>query len=71
MRDPQGREITRTSTHMRAAFGSALMAKALTFSATSEAPQPPLYSMVLGVFASGAGRKKAPAWTVSRKGARA
>ena len=52
MRDPQGREIIRTTTHMRAAFGSAVERAQRSAS-------------------SGAGRRKAPAWTVTRKAGRA
>lgn len=63
MRDPQGREIIRTTTTMRAAFGSALEAKALRGEPTP--------AMVLEVYVSGSGRKKAPAWSIRRKGGRA
>lgn len=76
MRDPQGREIIRTTTTMRAAFGSALETLARREIADPRqrhglVPTSPLRQMVTEVYLSGAGRKKAPAWSIRRKGGRA
>ncbi|PXA91198.1 hypothetical protein DMC25_06495 [Caulobacter sp. D4A] len=68
-RDNQGRELVRTSTHMRAAFGDALITKALTFAHTDEVPLSGTYAVTLEAFAAGAGRRKVPAWRM-KKGAR-
>ena len=73
MRDPQGREIIRTSTMMRAAFGAALEAATRACAQDGEVRDwaSPTVAMVTEVYVSGAGRRKAPAWSIRRKGGQA
>jgi len=73
MRDPQGREIVRTNTQMRAAFGDALeqTIRNANDNGVLRDYGSPTVAMVTEVYVSGAGRRKAPAWTITRKGGRA